>query len=562
MRSNVTVNVMEKQNQGAEDAPMVPFGPDSGLVPHNGEWTYEKAAHLLRRTTFGPTYAQIKQAVSDGLAATVDKLLENIPLPTPPINYNFSNDSSVPVGTPWVEAPWSEDRSVRMEQLGYRWRSLNAWAVGLLFDRPISIREKMVLFWHNHFPVNDIEIVDPRYLYNYTTKIRERATGNFRELTKEITIDPSMLRFLNGNRNEKGAPNENYARELLELFTIGKGPQIGPGDYSNYTEEDVKEIARALTGWVDHGYMSHENNGEIYVEFVPNRHDQGTKKLSYHFDGKEIGNSGADEYTEVVDIIFQNEETARFICRKLYLWFVDYKFEDHVEEDIIIPMSQILIASNYEIKPILRALLMSDHFYNPRNTGIMIKNPADFTMSLVKSMELEMANPIDQKYDAWYSLFLFIAKMQMGFFHIQEVAGWEAYYRAPMYYRSWVNSSTIPLRLRLIEEVMGSGIYPNLGNGKNMKLDPLQFIRRIDNPSDPNAVIEEFSRILLPKVPGKNRTAILKEILLPGLPDFEWTVEYNDYAQNPDDPKLAAAIRAKLAALIKTMISMPEFQLG
>ena len=209
-----------------------------GPTAYAGAWTYESAAHLLRRCMFGPTYSQIKEATQMGLGATVEMLLEDLPLPSPPINTRNDQDPHVPIGETWVEAHYSSGRSKKLDQLNYRRRSLKSWTIGRIMNPEMSIREKMTLFWHNHFPVNDIN--DPKLLYDYVTKLREHGTGNFRTLVKEITLDPAMLRYLNGDENTAKAPNENYARELLELFTIGKGPQIGPGDYTHYTEQDVK----------------------------------------------------------------------------------------------------------------------------------------------------------------------------------------------------------------------------------------------------------------------------------------------------------------------------------
>ena len=156
-------------------------------------------------------------------------------------------------------------------------------------------QEKLTLFWHNHYVTQGIN--DPQMVYNYITLLRENGLGNFRELTKQMTIEPAMLIYLNGNQNSAVAPNENYARELLELFTIGKGPAVGPGDYTNYTEDDVVEMARVLTGWIVRGGFTTDTvNNPLKSEFRPARHDDGTKQLSHRFDDIEIDDMGENEY--------------------------------------------------------------------------------------------------------------------------------------------------------------------------------------------------------------------------------------------------------------------------
>ena len=419
---------------------------NTDLTPYSGPWTFEQATHLLRRTMYGPTYNQIKWSVEQGLEATLDHLFEPLPLPDPPVNHRYEQDPVVPVGETWINAPYPDPGPVLTETIGYRNQSLVSWTMGILTNEGISIREKLTLFWHNHFPINSI--LDAKFRYRYIHLLRGNALGNFRELVKAITIDPSMLRVLDGRLNNREAPNENYARELLELFTIGKGPQVSPGDYSNYTEQDVREIARALTGWIDFGYAYTPEipDGSIGALYESIRHDTGTKQLSHRFGHAQIPNLGDQEYAYVVDIIFQQPEVARFICRKLYQWFIYYEIEPEAEANVIEPMAQILIDNDYEIAPAVRALLSSEHFLDPEFYGVMIKNPLDFMMSAIKPLEIEISQDLHQQYDSWYGLFRYPTLMQMEYYHIPEVAGWKAYYREPLCYRNWISSTTLPVR--------------------------------------------------------------------------------------------------------------------
>ncbi len=556
MDRKAVLNRMLGRKQNKAFAP--PSPTSYSLAPYTDPWAFPQAAHLLRRSMFGPTYDQAKWSAGQGLENTLDKLFETLPLPEPPLNSKFGGDPNVPVGATWINAPNPIGQG---DLLGYRATSLLAWTIGLLWQEGISIREKLTLFWHNHFPINTI--VDAKFRYRYISLLRGHALGNFRSLVKEVTIDPAMLRYLDGNINRKEAPNENYARELLELFTIGKKPQAAPGDYVNYTEQDVREIARALTGWRDYGYGYNTSypNGEFGSEFLPGRHDTGTKVLSHRFANAVINNMDAQEYAYVIDIIFQQPEVARFISRKLYRWFVYYEIGDEVESNIIGPMAQILLDHDFDIAPALRALLSSEHFFDPEYYGVMVKNPADFLMSALKPLAIEHSEPLDQKYDSWYSCFGYLRLMQMEYYSLPEVAGWRAYYREPLYYRHWITSTTLPVRTRLARELGQSGLSPFQGNGMLMRANLLEFIATIDGPYDPDSVVEEFTRILLPRPLADGQYATLKGILLAGLPDFEWAVEYSAYINDPANSGLASSIDGRLRGLLNAILSMPEFHL-
>jgi uncharacterized protein (DUF1800 family) len=208
------------------------------MNPYSGPWTKAEAAHLLKRTLFGPTNQQMLDAVSNGLNATVSALLQT-PVIDQPLSYDPA-ETIVPMGTTWVTAVYPANATQAQLVENARIKSLGAWMLKRLNTEPGTIAEKICLFWHNHFGATAGN--DSRGTYNYLMTIRQHSLGNVKQLVKDITIDPNMLLFLNGGTNNVFSPNENYARELLELFTIGKGPQIGPGDYSYYTEGVVVSL--------------------------------------------------------------------------------------------------------------------------------------------------------------------------------------------------------------------------------------------------------------------------------------------------------------------------------
>lgn len=520
----------------------------TNLEPYTGEWGAAQAAFLLRRTTFGPTPAQIKQAVSDGLGVTIGQLFANQPLPDPPIYYDFADDPNVPLGETWVgmRPPVPSIPGL----FGGRARSLLGWQMGLLMNAGVSIREKLVLFWHNHFAINDN---NAQFGYEYLNTLRTHALGNFRTLVEEITITPAMLRFLNGHQNSRQAPNENYARELLELFTVGRGEVAAPGDYTNYTEDDVVQMARALTGW-RHGY---DDTGAATSFFVDNRHDTGDKQLSHRFDNVVISDAGDQEYKVVIDHILQQAEVARFICRQLHIWFVGIEIDAVVEANIIEPMAQIMIDNDYEIQAALETLLSSNYFFEETHRGCMTSHPLDFLFRIVNTLEMNADANLIQQYLFWNQLRRLSIGLEMEYLALPSVAGWKAYYQAPQYYNIWINSVSLPLRQEAGERLL-SGF--NLG-GVRWNLNLLNFIAEMEDNLEPNSMLEQIALYLFSFPVAENQRDFLKEVLIPGLPDFEWTIEYSDYLQNPDDPDLREAVLTKLQSVFSTLFKMPEFHL-
>lgn len=527
---------------------------NTGLEPFAGEWTFEQAAHLLRRATFGPTLDQIKEATANGLEATVEQLFADIDLPSPPINYDEDQDPYVQIGQTWINSPYNDNKNVKP----YRWRSLRAWIMMNIMDEGISIREKLTLFWHNHFAVNNVN--DPRFIYRYLNLIRSNAWGNFRDLVKNMTIEPAMLRFLNGNQNTESAPNENYARELLELFTIGKGPLAGPDDYTNFTELDVLEIARVLTGWRDRGFSTKNPETPIEPYYTNSRHDITTKILSHRFDNKVVSNQAETEYSALVDIIFEKKEVARYISRKLYRWFIYYKIDDNAEVNMIEPMADMLVENGYEIKPVLQTLLRSEHFFDILSVGPMIKNPVDFAISPLKQMQVSLPKDnLNLYYTIMVKFYGAIKLMEMDYINPPEVAGWKAYYQEPQFYRTWINATTLQQRMGYTTKIINNGYTTQ---GERTSINPLEVVKLVDNAEDPNILIDTLASMWFPKPITDSQKVALKEILIPGLPDFEWTVEYGQYAAEPENEDLKDAVNSKLQDLIEAMMSMAEYYLS
>lgn len=536
------------------------------LDTYSGTWSATKARHLLRRTSFGITPDVVDEALSLGLSATIDKLFEEKPLPEPPLKYEFDgtdrgqvHDPDVNYGETWVTAPVYPDLPTSQERTRVfraRNRSLYAWSFLQMQNSGISIREKLTLFWHNHFVS---ENANPHREFFYVDILRRNALGNFKEITKQITIDPNMLIYLSGHENTNTAPNENYSRELLELFTIGKGLSVGNGDYTYYTEDDVVQIAKVLTGWRAR-WIRHDDPNNAF--FTNNRHTTGDKTLSHRFDNTIITENGDEEYKDVIDIIFQQDECSKFITRQLYRWFVSAEISDDIETHIIAPLAEIIRDNNYEIAPALKTLLASEHFFE--NTYCMIKSPVDLMLSTTKSLLFSAPETtIKLQYDFAYLLYLACTDLEQSIFHHPDVAGWKAYYQEPLFYKTWVNSYTLPKRLEFCKIIVTGGDL--LIDTRKYRVPPLVpvllVVSKITNADDPNTLINELANQLFNYEISQNQVDSLKEFLIQGLPDFEWTVEYSDYLENPTDEGLRASVENKLRNLIGTMVQMSEFQI-
>ena len=527
----------------------------SGLAPYTGPFTVQEASHLLSRTTFGGTVASIEEAVGLGLEATLDQLLAERPLPPPPVAQE--ENGGVPVGETWINAPYPAGAREKQAAVGVRARSMRAWLNQLRLDETISVTETMVLFWHNHFANNNFN--EPRWNYLHSSLLRREALGNFRRLVKDMTIDSVMLAFLDGTRSTRRSPNENYARELLELFTLGKGPQVGPGDYTNYTEDDVLAMARSLTGWRVQGYRSEEGDQSYLPVFVPARHDPETVQLSHRFGNRQLESSGENTYADLVDVIFEHEAAADYLIRKLYRWFVYYEITPEVETSVIQPLAAIFRENDFELVPVLRTLFSSQHFFDVYAQGPMLKHPIRFTVGLMRQLEIEPIQPNQPPARFPFALFQRSNQMGMGDFRAPTVAGWKAFYQEPLYYRDWINSATLPLRNRLGDQLFANN--SRVQNYGGVRFSLLNIVNRFESPIDVWGMIDQWVTLLFPRPVPESQREFLKDILLPGLPDTQWATEYADYQANPNDENLARALETNLRRMVKTMLEMPEYQL-
>ncbi len=516
----------------------------SGTAPYAGAWTSNEVAHLLKRTMFGATKQDVEYFLAMTPGQAVDELLTDASAVSPPVrDYGLVetltgtyNDAGVAIGQTWVNdfTPIA-DPNVAGAINGLRIESLRKWWAGLMINQNRTIFEKMVLFWHHHFSVQQEEVAQHIPLYRHHDLLRRNAMGNVRQLTRDVSIDPAMLFHLNGYLNAKLAPDENYARELQELFTVGKGPD------SLYTEDDVIAAARVLTGW--------RVNSDTFEAFLdPNMHDTGSKTFSSFYNGTTISGStdGLDELTRFINMIFATEECSKFFCRKLYRFFVNSNIDDSVEAEVITPLATILRQSNFEVKPVLEALFKSEHFYDPANRACYIKSPMDFVIGSMREFNVPFPSYTDYAngYPLFNNLYQKAAEMQQKLFQPPDVSGWPAYHQEPMFYELWINSNSLPRRARFTDSMIDQGIV-------NVRT----FANNTSNPSDPNQLITDTADLLLRYPLSDTSKAYIKNNFLINNSgdDNVWT---NAWTANDN-----AVINPSLVKMFRFITNLPEYHL-
>lgn len=546
---NIVTTVPQNTNAG--------FRTDSGINPYAGPWTRNEVAHLLKRTMFGSTKADIDYFLSKTVSLAVDELLNpTAVLPSPPINdYNSTTytDAVVPAGQTWINNP-TTDGTLN----NYRRASFKKWWTGVMINQDRSIREKMTLFWANHFSTETVDIAISDYVYKHHALLRQNALGNFRQFVKAVTIDPGMLRYLNGYLNTNTAPDENYGRELQELFTIGKDPV---NNLAPYTEDDVKNAAKVLTGW-------RINNSTYLSYFDPTRHDVTNKQFSAFYNNIIItGRSGANGATETDDLltmIFTKNQVSEFIVRKLYRWFVYYKIDAAAETNVIQPLAAIFRSSNYDIKPVLSALLKSEHFFDVLNQGCLIKSPVEHIISCLREFSVVFPDAVLQYTDAygmWNYIYSWGVNMNQNIGDPPNVSGWPAYYQEPSFYELWINSDTLPKRSRFTDTMINSGYTRN---GKKIVINAVTFTQTLPNPGDPNALIDDALAILYRmSLSAQVRQTIKEQILLSNqTQDYYWTNAWTAYLANPSNQSNFNVVNTRLKSLYQYLMDLSEYQLA
>jgi len=505
---------------------------------------------------FGAKRADVNYFKNMSMMQAVQELLNpTAPDPAPPLKEYVTSttlgvnaDANILQGTTWIN-DINNDGTVQSQ----RRASYKKWWTGVMINQDRSIREKLMLFLIDHFGNETTDIGVTNWTYRQHALIRQYALGNFKELVRNITKDLSMLRYLNGYLNNASAPDENYARELFELFTLGKGPD------SQYTEADVKEAAKVLTGW-------QINFTTWQTIFTASRHSTANKTFSPFFNNTVItGRTGATagdlELADLLNMVFSQGEVAKFIVRKLYRWFVYYTIDDNTEQQVIAPLATIFRNNNYELKPVLTALFQSQHFYDVLNRGCVIKNPADQVIGSIRELNTSFPTATDylSNYSMWNLMSNWMTNMGMSLNDPPNVSGMPAYYQEPLFHEIWINADSLPKRNQFTDTMIATGY---LVNGIRLKFDCVALAQTFLNPGNPNDLIDEaVDRFFRNPLSVNSKAQIKTQILLTGQQwDYYWTNAWMAYTANPTTANFNT-VNSRLMNLFKYLFNLAEYQL-
>lgn len=490
------------------DIPMANFpiaGSTGTLDPYipsaSKPWNARRVAHVYRRLGFGASLEQIEQGLQMTPSELIDSLLDtaaDLGAPDPPFWAGYTS------------ADYNADPN---SVFTHRDNLRRQWLNNMLRE---GIQSKMALFWHNHF-VTSINVVGCNaYLWDYFELLHTNAFGNFKVFAREMGKNPAMLAYLNGNQNVAGNPNENYARELMELFTMGES--------NGYTQADIVEMARALTGWQANMYAC------TPAYFDPTKHDNTPKTI--------FGLSSNYSFTTAHNLIFtaKAEQVSHFITGKIYKKFV----YQSIDPAIVDGLAQVFKSSNWELMPVLKTLFKSEHFFDDRIMAAQIKSPLE---SMIPIWKMAGADKLPQVPDTWWNAVGYWSyQLGQDLMNPPNVAGWPGYH-------AWINESTLTARWNYTASVSYL-----LSQDDTLKENLRTIAQSLTNDSNDPAVV---TTALVDYFMGQNLDPVhLQGAILnfkAGVPenyyqDGSWNLYWNDAP-------------LQIINLLYYLVRLPEFQL-
>ncbi|MEZ4988597.1 MAG: DUF1800 domain-containing protein [Saprospiraceae bacterium] len=472
---------------------LMPYVPSA-----DAPWDKTRVQHLYRRFGFGAS----ETTIADALDSTPELVLNNL-LQAAAQAPNLP----APLWQNWVIDDYGDFGAESFEQFVDYTRQ---WVTAMLTQ---GYKEKITLFWHNHFVTRFEDYFCPSWLFTYHQLLQTYALGNFRQFVYEMGKTPAMLVFLNGVQNTRFQPNENYARELFELFTLGQD--------NGYTQQDIVEAARALTGW--NGFST----ACAPITFVPLLHDTGSKTI--------FGQTGNWGYDELHEILFTQRanEIATFICTKIYRHFV----HPTIDDTIVAGLAQTLRDNDWELAPVFEQLFRSEHFFDEYVVGTQIKSPIDLLVGTIIETE------IDTNEDILNYVVYGGYQLDQGLFNPIDVAGWTGD-------RAWVNTSTLTGRWQASDFFL----YTIFGT---MPEKFTAFVQALVPPdtTDPALAARAIVDFLTPKGLDSDEAYELATTV------FKWEVPQNYY----DDLQWNLywdTVPAQVGLLMRHISRLPEFQLS
>jgi uncharacterized protein (DUF1800 family) len=475
--------------------------------------------HLWWRAGFGPPSAQSIDLGSQKPGKTFKAILKSsekkpefFDLADPALKEMVSRST---VGMMKLPGLRPEEKQMIRKQSVQDIASLNVRWLGEMTESPGQLREKMALFWHGHFATKTINILYDQALLNI---IREHALGNFRDLLFNVSKSASMIQFLNNNQNKKGHPNENFARELMELFTVGRG---------NYSETDIKESARAFTGW--------GANRQGDFEFRPRQHDGGAKAF--------FGKTGNFTGEDILEILLSQRQTAKFIAEKIYRFFVN----DKINVEIVNELASGFFESGYDIRTLMISIFTSSWFYDTKNIGTQIKSPVVWLVGMRRQLPMEIENPLVQ----------LVLERLLGqvLFAPPNVAGWPGG-------KHWIDSSSLMLRMQIPHIISQSDLVlstPKDDDDQMMGMRNEALARNIKSLRNPG--LQFFRAKIFWNEYSKNFERIPDTAIYSAITDFllqkPITVNERDMIRYVDETNRDLSIQSLTIRIMGT----PEYQL-
>jgi uncharacterized protein (DUF1800 family) len=424
------------------------------------DWNAARAGHLIDRAGFGAPPEEIAKLAAMTPEQAVASLVDYHAVPNDLAPFDPSGvwDPSLrnfPVSRPQATQraeKTGESLGVRVKPSGDRrlqpvvdrffyWlratmlenRRLAYWWADRMVATSRPLEEKLALFWHGHFATGEEKIRDYRKMEQQLAALHRHATGNFRTLLTEVARGPAMLAYLDAAENVKGAPNENFAREVMELFTMGVG---------NYTERDIREGARAFTGWID---------DDLDFKVDPAKHDDGEKTF--------LGRTGIFDGVDILNIILEQKITAEFIAGKLYRFFV----RDNISPDVQAKLGGVLHDNDYEIAPLMRTIFLSKDFYSAPSVGTHIKGPVELIVSTYRKLGVKNLPGIPD---------LYVVSRELGqvLLNPPTVAGWAQG-------RAWITPGLLLARGNFARDVM----FPDIINFTDPNFNPGAEVKRVND---------------------------------------------------------------------------------
>ncbi|MEQ8415634.1 MAG: DUF1800 family protein [Imperialibacter sp.] len=589
------------------------------LTPLSGALGKKRAAHLLRRACFGATLRQVEEFAALTAQEAIGRLfmtdIPEPPLPVDPLT-----------GQEWVVSGTTDANSegFELEQYFLRWHIGQMLSAGISNEQSLAyaFRERLVVFMHTHFTTKKSVVNSSRALYFQNALFRFYAfdkedrlvpgdpelvipdrilVKSFKGLTKKICLDNAMLVFLDGRLNVKGSPNENYARELMELYSIGRGlegtlPEAEfQGDYINYTEEDVQQAARVLSGFNTDDSFSTIDEDTVLPRGVAKggggSHDNGIKTFSARMGGATIQpdvtlqpngqpneESMIDEVDQLIEMIYAQPETARNIARKIYRFFIYHEINAGIQSGVIQDIADVFTANDFKLQPTLETLLTSREFYeagdgvDDDSFGGIIKSPLDMVVGFMRSFGVQApdyATDLEGFYSFTGSLLGSVDVQGMDYYEPFEVAGYSAYHQFPLFNRAWITTNYLTNRYNFIRQHLTMETPMELG-----EVSALEFVQtHIPNTTAANAraLVIALAGYFLPMSENLTFDAnATNEITVERLnffinaflfspqidpdPEASWTFRW----QNGVDTEV---ISNQLTNLLNAMLQSPEYQL-